>query len=278
MRFGLFVPPFGPFADVRVLAELAASAERFGWNGFFLWDHILGPEHVPVADPWVALSAVACATERLHLGPLVTPLARRRPWVVARQAVTLDHLSGGRLVLGVGLGGDAWKEFSAFGETVDDQNRARTLDEALEIITALWSGTPVTHDGPAFHLTGVRLLPTPRQAPRIPIWVGGIWPNRAPLRRAARHDGVFPIGGAGALTAPEVKEMMAYIRRHRAPTVPFDVVLRGRYGPHWRPESQAELRAVEAEGVSWWLEAVDHREPVGAVEELVAAGPPRLTG
>src|SRR2546426_11988216 len=139
MRFGLFVPPFGPFADVGVLAELAATAERFGWDGFFLWDHILGPEDVPVADPWVALSAVACATGRLRLGPLVTPLARRRPWVVARQAVTLDRLSGGRLVLGVGLGGDAWKELSGFGEAVEDQHRGRILDEALTIVTALWS-------------------------------------------------------------------------------------------------------------------------------------------
>ncbi len=274
MRFGLFVPPFGPFADVRRLADLAAQAEQTGWDGFFVWDHVLGPENVALADPWVALSAVACTTSRLRLGPLVTPLARRRPWIVARQAVTVDHLSDGRLVLGVGLGGDGWRELSAFGEAVDDQHRGRVLDEAIGLVTALCSGEPVAHEGTAFHVGDVRFLPPARQTPRIPIWVGGLWPNRAPLRRAARHDGVFPIGAGGSLSALEVQEMAAYIARHRSVSTPFDIVLRGRYGPRWPSEARAELRELESEGVTWWLESVDHREPVDAVEELVAVGPP----
>src|ERR1700730_5324126 len=148
MRYAMFLPNFGPFGDARVIADLAARAESAGWDGFFIWDHMVVStnEAFPVADPWVALAAAATATSRVRLGALVTPLSRRRPWKVARETVTLDHLSGGRLIFGAGLGGSAAEgfatEFDDLGEQADLRARAGMLDEALEIIAGLWSGEP----------------------------------------------------------------------------------------------------------------------------------------
>ena len=137
MKFAINLPNFGTFADTRLLADLAAEAEAHGWDGFFLWDHTR-PGTLPVADPWIALTAIALATERIRLGPMVVPLPRRRPEEVARQCVALDHLSNGRLILGVGIGDDLWREFSAFGHELDAVKRGQMLDEALEVLTGLW--------------------------------------------------------------------------------------------------------------------------------------------
>ena len=132
MRHGLYVAPFGELSDVRALAAVAAEAEASGWDGLFVWDHVMTFDGLAVADPWIALTAVALSTERLRLGAMVTPLARRRPWDVARQVAVLDHLSDGRMVFGAGLGGDSRRELSAFGEERDPRARAALLDEALD--------------------------------------------------------------------------------------------------------------------------------------------------
>lgn len=193
MQLAVNIPNFGDYADPRVVAELAADAEEAGWDGFFVWDHLLVWDGNPVGDPWVQLAAAAAATERVRLGPMVTPLPRRRPWIVARQAVSLDQLSGGRLVLGVGLGSPPDTEFSAFDEESDDRIRADKLDEGLAVITGMWSGKPFAFDGDHFRLEEHTFLPAPVQQPRIPIWVAASWPRRRPLRRAARFDGVVPL-------------------------------------------------------------------------------------
>src|SRR4051812_28157849 len=187
MAEGIFVAPFGELSEPALVAELAADAEAAGWDGFFVWDHVAyRPPVTHVADPWVTLAAVAVRTERVRIGPLVTPLARRRPHQLARETVTLDRLSGGRLVLGVGLGPDTTGEFdpARFGEEGDPRERARLLDAGLERLQHYWGG--------AFDPRPVR--------GRVPVWVASRWPNRRPLRRAARHDGVFPID----LPGPEV--------------------------------------------------------------------------
>ena len=142
MRFAIDLPPFGLFSDPSLVADLAHEAEEAGWNGFFLWDHINykledSSESVPIADPWIALAAIALRTTSIKLGPMVTPLARRRPWKLARETVTLDRLSGGRLVLGVGLGSDYDGEYSDFGEPPDARVHGAMLDEALAILTRL---------------------------------------------------------------------------------------------------------------------------------------------
>jgi alkanesulfonate monooxygenase SsuD/methylene tetrahydromethanopterin reductase-like flavin-dependent oxidoreductase (luciferase family) len=270
MRHGLYVAPFGELADVRALADVAARAERAGWDGVFVWDHVMTHDALAVADPWIALTAIALATERVRLGAMVTPLARRRPWDVARQAAVVDRLSGGRLVFGAGLGGDGRRELTAFGEELDRRARAALLDEALELVLALWSGEPVSRDGGAFHLDRAQVRPTPLQRPRPPVWLGCVWPNRAPLRRAARYDGVFPVSHERALTGEDVRAMLAVVGERRPPGAgPFDVVVTN----HERP-GRARLDDLARAGATWWLQSFGDRPRLADVQAAADAGPP----
>jgi alkanesulfonate monooxygenase SsuD/methylene tetrahydromethanopterin reductase-like flavin-dependent oxidoreductase (luciferase family) len=175
LRSALWLPIFDGLADPAVVARLAAEAEEAGWHGVFVWDHLRWRAPVrQVADPWITLAAIAAATEHLRLGPMVTPLARRRPAKVARETATLDRLSSGRLTLGVGLGSDRFgSELSKTGEQLDDRLRGQMLDEALEILTAAWSGAPVHHRGRHYTVEGIQLLPRPVQQPGVPVWVAG---------------------------------------------------------------------------------------------------------
>jgi alkanesulfonate monooxygenase SsuD/methylene tetrahydromethanopterin reductase-like flavin-dependent oxidoreductase (luciferase family) len=217
-RRGLFVAPFDPLADPRVVGDLAATAEAAGWDGFFLWDHLQYGERVTaIADVWTCCAAVAMRTEKLLLGPMVTPLARRRPQVLARQAASLATLSGGRFVLGLGLGDDWVGEFSAFGDEPDPRVRGRMLDEGLEVLTALLSGRPVDHEGLHYSAREARFHP----APRVPVWLAGRFGNRAPVRRAARHDGFFVIG----LSRPEDLDEVNAGLVACSPAPGFDVVV-----------------------------------------------------
>ncbi|OFW77848.1 MAG: hypothetical protein A2Z48_12725 [Actinobacteria bacterium RBG_19FT_COMBO_70_19] len=277
MRFGISVPNIG---DLGTLIELGVEADRTGWDGYFLWDHMRFMKEfpVPVFDPWVALGAIAARTERVRLGTLVTPVARRRPWKLARETVTLDHLSGGRAILGVGLGYPPDVDFELLGEDPDDHVRAAKLDEGLEVLTRLWAGDPFDFEGEHFHVRETQFQPTPLQRPRIPIWVAGMWPNRAPFRRAARYDGVVPIrvderGMPAALGADELAELVAYVREHRTSDEPFDVV----HGGSSEPDA---MRASATAGATWYLadagvEGPDWEEPT---LELVREGPPSAGG
>jgi alkanesulfonate monooxygenase SsuD/methylene tetrahydromethanopterin reductase-like flavin-dependent oxidoreductase (luciferase family) len=268
VQYAVYVPPFATFGDVNLLVDLACTAEQAGWDGFFLWDHLLYQDDVPFVDAWIALAAVAVATERIRLGPLITPLPRRRPWKVAREAVTLDHLSAGRLVLGVGLGIDFWREFSGFGgEAADDVERAALLDDGIEIITRLWSGELVTYEGSRLQVDGVRFRPLPLQTPRIPIWSAVLWPPRPnPVRRAARCDGVAPFRPDGPLTPDNVRELRAAIERERTSDDAFDICLHG-------PREHA--RGYEAAGVTWYMESFFPEEPLDEVRRIIERGPDR---
>jgi alkanesulfonate monooxygenase SsuD/methylene tetrahydromethanopterin reductase-like flavin-dependent oxidoreductase (luciferase family) len=249
VRSGLYVPLFGELANPVVVACLAAEAEEAGWDGFFVWDQVRWrPPVLDVADPWITLAAIATATTSIRLGPLVTPLARRRPVKVARETATLDQLSSGRLTLGVGLGSDRFAdEFSMTGEEVDDRRRARMLDEALEILTAACSGEPVHHEGEHYTVGGMRFLPRPVQRPGVPIWVAGYPGKTNPLRRAARHQGFFP----GNLQHPDqLAEIVAAITTLREQagtdvTEPFDIVAAIEPGHDPTPYAAA--------GATWWL-------------------------
>jgi alkanesulfonate monooxygenase SsuD/methylene tetrahydromethanopterin reductase-like flavin-dependent oxidoreductase (luciferase family) len=259
VRFALWVPNFGALADVSLLAELAARSEAAGWDGWFLQDHIVhqrGTE--PTVDPWMALAVAAQATSRIRLGPLVTPLPRRRPWNVAREAATLDRLSGGRAVLGVGIGSDRTREYREFGEATDLARRAAMLDEGLDLLAALWTGSTVHHAGAHYQLGGVRFAPTPVQKP-LPVWVAAIWPHRRPFRRARRWQGVFPLG----LPGPEAVADIAGTVGHDT-----DIVVVGDDHP------AAEWAAA---GAAWWLQRVEPDEPVDDLVALVDAGPPRAS-
>jgi alkanesulfonate monooxygenase SsuD/methylene tetrahydromethanopterin reductase-like flavin-dependent oxidoreductase (luciferase family) len=224
MRSGLFLPIFDELSDPVVVARLAAEAEEAGWDGLFVWDHIAYRDPVrAVADPWTTLSAVACATSSVRLGPMVTPLPRRRPVVVARQVASLDGLSGGRLVLGVGTGGDGARELSSTGEELDDRARGAMLDESLAILRAAWTGERVDHHGEHYTVDGLTLLPTPVQTTGPPVWVAARYGNRKPVRRAAQHDGVFPIDLADADQLAEVVADVQQLREDKHS--PYDVVV-----------------------------------------------------
>jgi len=193
MQYGLSIPQLDDFANVRRLADLASEAEEAGWDGFFVWDHILFDDlWRRVIDPWIALAAIAMSTSRIRMGTMVTPLARRRPWKLAREALSIDQLSKGRLILGVGLGAPEEWEFGYFGEETDAKLRAKEMDEGLEILSGLLSGELFSFQGEFYNLKEMRFLPKPVQSPHIPIWVGGTWPNKKPLQRAVKYDGYFP--------------------------------------------------------------------------------------
>ena len=248
-RRGIFVAPFDELADPRRLARLAAEAEEQGFDGFFVWDHVnyRAPTRA-VADPWVTLSAIASATERVLIGPLVTPLSRRRVHKLARETVTLDLLSGGRLVFGVGLGSDNNGELEPFGEVVDPRERAKLLDDGLERLVAYWGG---------------EFDPRPLQQPRIPVWVAARWPNKRPLRRAARWDGLFPIDH----DEPEqLAEMVAYVNEQRPdPAAPFEVVVDNPPGTDPAP--------WEAAGATWCLTGFGPTPTEAEVRAAIDAGP-----
>jgi alkanesulfonate monooxygenase SsuD/methylene tetrahydromethanopterin reductase-like flavin-dependent oxidoreductase (luciferase family) len=283
MRYAVNVPNFAEYADARTAAALAAEAEAAGWDGFFVWDHMVFDRRLrlPIADPWVLLAAVALATERLRLGPMVTPLARRRPWKVARETVTLDHLSGGRLLLGVGLGTPAADEYGTFGEPTGARERAAKLDEALEVLTLLWSGETMSFHGEHYRLDEVAFLPTPVQRPRIPIFVAGAWPRRAPLRRAARFDGVVPLkvaadGDLEPLTAGDLGELLAIVRAHRAGGEPLEVMVGGETPGGDRAAALALVEPLAEAGMTWWTESLEPRRgDLEAMRERVRQGPPR---
>jgi len=265
MRFGLTVPIFDSLADPRVLADLATAAEDNGWDGFFVWDHVRYRGPVEAAtDPWISLAAIALRTQRITIGPMVTPLARRRPHIVARQVVALDQLSDGRVVLGVGLGLDtSGEEFVRFGEETDPRTRAGMLDEALELLRALLSGKPVDHHGAHYTAADVRFLPTPTNG-AVPIWVAARWPHRRPLRRAARFDGVFAID----LSAAELPALIATIDAERAALAnhPFEVVVHDIAGA--APQAWAEA------GATWLLTTFDpFRVDARQIRDVIAAGP-----
>lgn len=258
MRKALAAPNF--VADPTELVDLAVAAEAAGFDGFFLWDHLVfanDGEGPPIVDPWLVLALIAARTQRITIGTMVTPLSRRRPAVLARQTATLDVLSGGRLVLGVGIGSPAQGDFGLFGDETDAVLRAEMLDEGLEVLDALWSGERVTFAGRHYRVDGARFLPRPVQRPRIPVWVGGTLPKRRPMSRAARWDGAVPITWAqGRLARPSALQIGAVrdqIVAERGNVESFDIAVWAEVADN--PEAvAAEFPAYADAGATWWIE------------------------
>lgn len=257
VHFGINLPPFDQFGDARALAELAREAEAAGWDGFFIWDHIVfDPSWHPIVDPWVGLAAAAIATTSIRLGTLVTPLPRRRPWKLARETVSIDQLSGGRLILGVGIGDPVQWDYGYFGEPTDAKLRGAMLDEGLAILTGLWSGEAFKFEGEHYRLQEMKFLPRPVQTPRIPIWVGGWWPNKPPMRRAARWDGAIPGRLSAPLTPDDWRDIQAYIQLHRTGSGPFDVVGGGATSGTDLARDADTVAQYAAAGLTWWIEDI----------------------
>ena len=263
MRYGICLANMGTYADARVAVDVARAAEERGWDGLFVWDHLAFVWDGPAADPWVTLAAIAATTSRIRLGTAVTPVARRRPHVLAHQVATLDVLSDGRVIFAAGLGGVA-SEFTKFGESADPHERAALLDEGLDVLRALWSGDEVNHRGPHYTVDGVTLSPAPVQQP-LPIWIGG---NRAPsLRRAARWDGwcADSADPTGMTLSPDD---VARAIQGTGRSEDFDVAVIGR-------SDRASPSAYAEAGATWWLESIhDRRGSYTEMTSIIAAGPP----
>jgi probable F420-dependent oxidoreductase len=288
VRYSVNVPNFGEFASPSAFAEVARRVEAAGWDGLLVWDHVVGErsERWDIADPWVLLTAAALATSRIRLGTAITAVARRRPTKLAREVTTLDRLTGGRMILGVGLGEPVDDEYGALGDTTDRRVLARRLDEGLEALDRLWSGEAVTYHGDHVTIDDVTFRPTPVQRPRVPIWVGGMWPNKAPMRRAARWDGAIPAtaGMPEAIppSAEETEELVRFLRTQRLAygreAGPFDIVLGGAT-PGDPSAARAVVGPLAERGVTWW----DERQPWGLemsrldpVLRRVDQGPPAI--
>jgi alkanesulfonate monooxygenase SsuD/methylene tetrahydromethanopterin reductase-like flavin-dependent oxidoreductase (luciferase family) len=255
---GIAVPNFGD--EPAALIDLGVAAEEAGFDGFFLWDHIVfansgdGP---PIIDPWTALAVVASRTSRIKLGTMITPVPRRRPWQLARQTASLDRLSGGRLILGVGIGSPAYGDFGIFHEPSADRVRADMLDEGLDVLNGLWSGERFSYAGQHYTVDPVRFTPAPVQRPRVPVWVGGVLPAIRPIARAARWDGVVPIRFAQrSLTRPSAADIAGVrdrITASRGSAAGFDVVVWAEVAPE--PTAVPALAApYRAAGATWWIE------------------------
>lgn len=290
MHYAVSLPNFDAHWHPRTLANLARDAERAGWDGFFIWDHVLFDPYggIAISNPWVALAAIAMQTEHIRIGTMVTPLPRRRPWNVAREAVSIDHLSGGRLILGVGLGAPVHEEFEWLGEPGDARLRAGRLDESLAIIDGLWSGEKFGFTGEHYQIKETVFLPRPLQQPRIPIWVAGTWPHRRPMRRAAAWDGFFPIHDNGDITPEMLSDMAAYIWQHRTSETPHDIVVAGRTSGEDHMSDAEIIARYAAAGATWWVEDVamwryrpwepwkePYAWPVEEIEARIRRGPPR---
>jgi alkanesulfonate monooxygenase SsuD/methylene tetrahydromethanopterin reductase-like flavin-dependent oxidoreductase (luciferase family) len=261
VKQGVNIPNFGPFGSARAIAEISRAAERAGWDGVFVWDHVVRREaDLDVVDPWVALSAAALATQQVQLGPLVTPLPRRRPWNVAKAAVSIDVLSGGRFILGVGLGTTRGPEFAAFGEEVDARRRGDMLDEGIALIREAWSGRPVRFAGQHYRVDNVRFLPTPARPGGIPVWGATQSLTGRPVRRAAALDGIVPIDLAPA----DLPGLLSHVTQVRGQLSDFDVVT---------VSDDDDAASWQAAGATWWLRELSWPDSLAAGLAIVNDGP-----
>jgi hypothetical protein len=267
--------------DVHTFSELAAEAEEAGWDGVFVADamSIETPNFpaFPWFDPWVVLAAMAMRTKRVRIGTIITAVPRRRPWKLARETGTLDHLSGGRLILGAGLG--AAQDDGGFykvGEAMDLKIRAQRLDEGLAIIAGLWSGRPFSFSGEHYRVENMTMLPPPVQNPRIPVWVPGVWLKPKSLERALRWDGIIPQKHKSMqpMTPAEVKELKGYINDHRSETTPFDIVVGGTTPGRNRKQAVKKVRGFAEAGATWWLESMMTLTSEN-LRKRIKQGPPR---
>ena len=245
------------------MVEIARAAEDHGWDGLFVWDHVLSPlsESWEISDPWIVLAAIAATTKSIRLGTMVTPIARRRIIKLARETVTLDRLSAGRLTLGLGLGGDGGREFSAFGDPTRPRDRAEILDQGVAALTALWAGDVVSSSG-RVKIENVQIEPGPVQRPRIPIWFGCKGANFRPVERAATYDGIYPI----EVDLAQVGRIVERIRQLRGSLEGFDVALAAHPG--------VSLSDLEVAGGTWAMHAFWPGHKPDQVMRFISRGVP----
>ena len=276
MKYGITLAGMG--VDFIELPALAREAEDSGWDGVFIWDEMFGP------DAWVVMTAIAAQTTKVKIGALLTPLSRRRPWKVASESATLDHISNGRLILAVGLGA-VDTGFANAGEETDRKIRAQMLDESLDVLDGLWSGESFSYSGNYYNLQDVSLEFRPLQRPRIPIWAVGAWPREKSMRRVIRCDGILPEGKQADgtsfnLSPDDLSEMLAYVQKRRTLTAPFDVVIQNESPGDDQEQARALSQPWEQAGATWWIENpwaskwIENKDGKGLRQRLLQ-GPPR---
>jgi hypothetical protein len=275
LKFGLALP----YTNARRVAMLASLAEEAGWDGCFLGDAIW------CEDPMISLAAAAMQTHHIRLGTMIIPMPLRRPWKVASESVALDHLSDGRLILGLGAGA-VWMGWQGFpDEVTDTRTRAEMLDESIDILTLLYQRKQFDYDGKHYHLK-LTLVdeqhypPRPVQQPRIPLWVVGIWPRKKSMQRVLKCDGILvekrsPEGKGEEITPADLCEIKSFVETNRTLGTPFDIVVSGKTAGLDQAQLQDQLLPKQEAGLTWWVEDV-----IGDSEEQVLArirtGPPRL--
>ena len=281
-KYGLNITNFGTYSDIEILMDLCRDAEKVGWDGIFLWDHMIfstrlknnNQNNIPFVDPWIALTAISTITTRVKIGTYITPLPRRRPWKLAREIVSLDHLSKGRLILGIGLGSPDF-EYEGFGEEKNMIVRARKCDEGLEIIKGLCSGKPFKFNGNYYNIKEMTFKPEPYNG-TIPIWIGGRWPNKKPFERASKYDGVCPISATSKNLNPgDIEEIKNYIKKMRKNIENFDIVLAGETPQEKNIAKKIIIPYIES-GMTWWLETInDWRGSLEEMKKIILCGPPK---
>ena len=278
MKYG-FVLPFG---DAKVAAECAAMAEQSGWDGFFVWEPVWG------MDAWVSLAAAAMVTEKIHLGTMLTPIARMRPWKLASETVNLDHLSNGRLILSVGLG--ATDIYKGFPEAIERKLRVELTDEGLDILTGLWKGAPFHYNGKHYQLDipekppGPAYPPAPVQKPRIPIWMVGAWKKEKSMQRALRYDGLLPAimdpsgkVSMGPASPQDISEISRYILEQRQAPGPYEIVVEGTTPADQQEQAARIVKEYADAGATWWIEAQWSAEEKEQFTHRIMQGPPKET-
>ena len=278
MHYGFILPG----GDVWTIPEMAEEAEAAGWDGVFIPDSISidTPNYPPGPgyDPWILLALMAARTERILLGPMLAAISRRRPWKLARETVTLDHLSRGRIVLPVGLGAAADDAgFYKVGEEMSARGRAQLMDECLAILNGAWSGEVFSHDGEHYHVQPMQLLPPSVQRPRIPVWVVGAWPRQKSMQRVLRWDGIIPQKMDGTpMTPDDIRAIKAYVQANRQLSTPFAITCEGETPGADPARAAAIVQPWIDAGITWWMEARWNTTSLEEVRERIKQGPPLL--
>jgi alkanesulfonate monooxygenase SsuD/methylene tetrahydromethanopterin reductase-like flavin-dependent oxidoreductase (luciferase family) len=269
MKYGVIITGGAPGEQV----ELARAADAAGWDGVFTWDGIHVGDEIEAYDPFALMAAFAVVTERVTLGAIIQPLSRRKPWEVARQTTTVDRMSGGRLVLPVGLGALDDRGFGAVGEATDRRERAEMLDESLEILAGLWSGEPYGHQGKHYRFEPMAFRPAPVSG-KIPVWVVGAWPRLKSMARVLRHDGILPYVPGADVTPEVVKEIRDWVAARRNLEA-FDIVIEGRTSADDRAKAADEVQPWVEAGATWWIESDWSTFDVEPIRRRIEAGPPK---